>query len=921
MNGADRPAAGHAPFVVGADAGGGGHTGVRQPHAGAGTAQVDDAGPTAFRPALDERRIRPPALPDVLVARPTLHRRLGEAASKKLTVVAAPPGSGKTILLASWARTETERAIAWFTAAPGDDARAVATHLCAALSRVDGRPRHQIVDRVTPGGRELGASCIAAVVASAASLPATTLVLDDFHSLESHALGAEISTIIDLAPPQLHFVVAARADPPVAVHRFRLIDEFAELRADDLRFDAAATAGLVAQLAGRALTDAQASELTSRTGGWVTGLHLASSSLSEVDDIDAFIAGFAGDDELIDAYLTQQALDPMEPGLRDFLLQTSVLDLLSGSLCDAVTGRSDSEAKLERLSRTSLFIAAVDHRRTQFRCHPMLRDLLRSRLRAADPAGARERLHRAAAWYLDRDDIETAGECVVAIGDDDLIVAAAYAHGRALYRSGRVATVTRWLDRLSSKRRQEPDMTILDAGCRMLGGDVAEATSLLDGLRLSGRADEGEQLLIDLVTTWSSHHEPHTSRVVAASDRVLQRARSVPDSDLPAIAWLVDPRLIEKGCLLNRARAEVHAGSHDFARESVRAAARFAHGSSPLEISELALDAVMDAWDGELRSAEQQGKKAVGIASEAAVKSYPDTAVALLALARVSRQRARAARAQSFLDQAEDVLQLTRPPLLLAVLAAEAALLRLAQDDPRGGLDILAERRSAGPADAPPWVAEQVDLAEVRLMVALGDLEGAARRAALLPGATSETISVQILVAAECNDMDGARLLLDTWPDPPNQRSRLQQIFWQCILHDGDTADSVLVDRRMRELLSAAEDGGQVQLLFEAGTCGRRLLRERCAVAPTLFLQRLVDVPPPRARGAVARMPQSVEQLTDRELMVLRYLPTRLDNTEIAAELDVSVNTLKTHVKHIFRKFDVSSRRGAVEAAERFHLL
>ena len=291
------------------------------------------------------------------------------------------------------------------------------------------------------------------------------------------------------------------------------------------------------------------------------------------------------------------------------------------------------------------------------------------------------------------------------------------------------------------------------------------------------------------------------------------------------------------------------------------------------------------------------------------MRDYPGTSAAFLALARAARQRGLSESAASFLAAAEPRLRQLSPNLFMTVYSAELALVAMSEDDPERGLDITAAHRRGTVLNAPKWVAQQIDHAEIRLLTAIGDLERALRLADRLPDGGSEGLDVRMLVAVERADLIRARQLLAEWPADETPRSRIQQLIWKWILSEAEGDDGSTLDR----LLRMASDQGHVQLLLDSGRQGRRLLRARQNVAPTPFLRRLIEVPTPHARGAAVRIPELVERLTNRELVVLRFLPTHLDNAEIAAELGMSVNTLKTHLKHIFRKLDVTTRRAALE--------
>ncbi|HTN99530.1 MAG TPA: LuxR C-terminal-related transcriptional regulator [Microthrixaceae bacterium] len=848
--------------------------------------------------------------------RPRLTQLLGLATTKKLTVVVAPAGYGKTVLLSSWARSAVDRSVAWVTIEPGDDATLIASKLCASLSRADETGLDDLLESVSLDANRLGERFIDGLLKSIGSSLPITLILDDLHELKSRVVLGELEELIELAPPQLRFIVSSRLDPALRCHRLRLIDEVRELRSADLRFDATETTELVQRLSGRHLSDIQLGTLADRTEGWAMGLRLASLALRGRNDADRFVSTFAGDERHVAEFLTQQVLSQMQPELREFLLEVSVLDRLSGPLCGAVTGRSEAIALLDRLTAESLFVTAVDHRREWFVCHQMLRDLLLSHLRASDPAAEAKLRLRAASWYLDHDDIETAGNYVASSGDDKQIIHAVRMHGRDLHRTGRLSTTIRWLDALSPEFRARPEVAIPEANCRMLAGEPDEASRILEALVMSEALDDMDRLLVDYIASYSVQFQPATGSVLESTRRALAGLDALTDPTLPDPIGFSTPAAIRKGCLVNRAMATLFDGDNEQARSILLAASGLPHGSTPLEIDEAGLLSIVEAWDGELNSAEQLARRALAIAEAADMGGYPGTSSALLALGHVSRQRGQAARARTLLAAAESQLVPLGPNLFSTVIAAERSLVEMSEGDPEFGLAIVAAHRQTAVVTSPTWVAGQLDRAEARLFVSVGELDQAQRLADGLHGYGSEVMDLRMLLAVEREDLTLAGQLLESWPKEQSHRCRVQQLVWQWILSD-NLDDGATLDRLLRQI----GDQGDVQLLLDSGHRGRRLLRARQNLAPTPLLERLVELPAPPTRSGAPRVPELIERLTDREMAVLRFLPTRLDNTEIATALGMSVNTLKTHLKHIFRKLDVRNRRASIDTAERLGLL
>jgi LuxR family maltose regulon positive regulatory protein len=862
-------------------------------------------------------RIQPAAVPATAVPRPTLVQRLDAAATtKKLTLLLAPPGYGKTVLLAQWSAAHPDRRLAWLTAEAADDAVRFARHLCAALSRVDGRPREALLDRVEDSGRRLGPGFITALLAEAAVLPPMAVVIDDFHTMANGPLLADVGLLIETAPPTLHFVLAARMDPPLPYHRFRLEDELAEIRQDDLRFGKDQTLELVQLLAHRRLTDRQLEQLLGRTEGWCAGIQLAALSLRREPDVEAFISAFAGDDRHVAEYLTEHVLRHQPPYVRSFLLQTSPLRRLTAPLCDAVTGRCDSQEVLDHLDRSSLFVSRLDDHREWFRYHHLFRTLLRQHLREEGGVDERELLLKAANWHLARDELEQGVEYLSKAGATARVLEAARTHGHAMVAKGRLATVLGWIDAVDDDG--DADIVLLRAGLHTLAGDTLLAGALLDDLVAREAVTAGQRLVAEFLRTCSVHDEPSPERVLAAASRAVGGLSAGP-VELPDVVGATSASGIHRVSLLNGGAAAAYLGRTGQARRWTRAASAVVPDHAASDVYAAALEALLDAWGGRLRSAHQQGTWALALASQSDLHAHPEIVLAQLALAAVAREQERVDEARRLLDEAAILLQRGSPGALVGVHAAETALLALAVDDADAALEVLVGHRTTTSA-APPAVVARLDAAEARVLAAKGDLVGARQAVDRAPLVTPEVANAAARIAVEQEDLRRASELVETWPGAGEPGPALQRDLWLCIVDDLEGRREA-GQARMRPLVAAAQEEGHVRLFMDAGHHALRLVRTLYHAAPSPYLRRLVDAPIPAPLPAPPPVPELVEQFSNRERAVLGFLPSRLSNAEIAANLHISINTVKTHLKHIYRKLGVDDRREAVTAAERLHLL
>ncbi len=355
------------------------------------------------------------------VPRPRLVQRLRAGVERELVLVCAPAGFGKTSLLADWVGTD-RRAVAWLSLDEDDnDPVRFWRHVIAALDGV----RPGLADRmgalVTGGAStSLDTAVTALVNELAAASEDVLLVVDDYHLITAAEVHRSLQFLLDHLPPALHLVLASRSDPPLPLARLRARGQLTEVRSGELRFTPTESAELLRRAIAQDLPDVVVAALGERTEGWAAGLQLAALSLQGRDDISRFVEEFSGSHRFVLDYLTQEVLERQSEELRTFLLETSILERLSGSLCDAVVGCTNSQQTLESVERASLFLIPLDEERHWWRYHNLFADLLRANLRRLYPARVPE-LHRAAAsWYEGHGLPADAIRHALAAGDGDL---------------------------------------------------------------------------------------------------------------------------------------------------------------------------------------------------------------------------------------------------------------------------------------------------------------------------------------------------------------------------------------------------------------------------------------------------------------------------------------------------------------------
>jgi LuxR family transcriptional regulator, maltose regulon positive regulatory protein len=423
---------------------------------------------------LVETKLHIPKLRRGLVARPRLSGRLRRGAASRLTLISAPAGFGKTTLLAEWlASTRTERSVAWLSLEESDSQPASYwTYLITALqAAAPGVGSSALL--LLQSGQPPVETVLTTVLNELGSAPNDLyLVLDDYHLVDSPDIQAGMTFLLEHLPPQVHLVVSTREDPALPLARLRARGELAEVRAADLRFTLGEVAAYLNDVTGLDLAASDIATLEGRTEGWIAALQLAALSIQGRDDVAGFIAGFAGDDRYIVDYLVEEVLGRQPANVRSFLVQTSILDRLSGPLCDAVTGQHGGKAMLQSLDRANLFLVPLDDRRRWYRYHHLFADVLHTHLldEHRDQVAALHR--RASQWFEQDGEPAQAIRHALAAGDVERAAGLVELELPELRRSRQEATIRGWLDAIPDDVvRVRPVLAVGFVGALMAGGE------------------------------------------------------------------------------------------------------------------------------------------------------------------------------------------------------------------------------------------------------------------------------------------------------------------------------------------------------------------------------------------------------------------------------------------------------------------
>jgi len=850
-----------------------------------------------------------------------------------VVVVCAPAGSGKTALLRSWADAVGGGRVAWVAVERGErDAQRFWLSVVEALSGAVGGAG--LVERVSPSPAFQGQMVVERLLSELRSLDEpVVLVIDDLHELCSADAEAWLERFVAGLPPRLTLVLGTREEPRLGLHRLRLAGELHELRDADLRFTLDEARELL-KASGVELSAEGLGLLHERTEGWAAGLRLAAISLADHPDPERFVREFSGSERTVAGYLMAEVLERQSPEVRGMLLRTSVLERVSGPLADAMTGRTGSERMLQELEEANAFVTALDAGRSWFRYHHLFADLLRLELRRVSPeiVGA---LHRTAAcWHEEHEFAVEAIRHAQAAKD--------WAHATRLFADnelrlildGRGATLEALLAAFPPEAAADPELALAHANARALDG-------LLDDAGAYIAAAEGSAETVPDDRRWFFELRlAAITLLVARQGGDVSTALNQAGAVEATLAAVSEPRAGRERSLSNddRAVALVNLGIAELwslrpgdARRDLEDALELARrGGRPyIEIvclGHLTLAVVLSGQPATeaLRLAEQ----AVALAEAHGWTADPVAAAAFAAGGNLLVRQGRLEDGERWLERAERALGRGEPATAL-VLHSARGLLALGRGRPEEALAAFrrAERTQAALSSAHTL---NVELRSRLLQTQVRVGETAAVRAALeaMPADERDRAGMRIAAAAVALAEDDPEAAVDALAPVIERTVSALHPSWAAV--DASLLDAVARDalgdrsgaeRSIERALDLAEADG-ILLPFALAPV-RELLerhpRHRSAHATLLatILDLLAGVAPP-APGDTAPL---LDPLSDAELRVLRYLPSNLKTPEIAAELFVSANTVRTHVRHIYAKLDAHDRTEAVARARELHLL
>jgi LuxR family transcriptional regulator, maltose regulon positive regulatory protein len=910
-------------------------------------------------PILATKLYIPPPQPGV-VLRLRLIEHLNEGLHHRLTLICAPAGFGKSTLISEWLAS-SERQAAWLSLEEGDnDPTRFLAYLVAALQTVEATIGEGVLSALQSPQPPPTESVLTSLLNEIATVEDDlVLVLDDYHVIDTRPVDAALTFLLEHLPPHLHLVIATREDPHLPLARLRARGQLSELRAADLRFTLSEAAGFLEGAMDSSLSVEDIAALETRTEGWIAGLQLAALSMRGREDVPGFIRAFAGDNRYILDYLVEEVLQRQPERVRSFLLQTSILDRLSGPLCDAVTEQEEGNVVLETLERGNYFVIPLDDKRHWFRYHHLFADVLHAHLMQEQPARIPTLHRRASEWYEHNSSATDAIRHALAAADFDRAADLVELALPAMRRSRQEATLLGWLKALPDELIQcRPVLSVAYAGTLQQGGEIegVEARLLSAERWLDTTVDRRERPEAQSVGMVVMDHEEF--RRLPASIAVQRAGLALALGDVPETVTYARRALdlVAEDDHFRRGAAAALLGLASWTSEDLEAAHQsYADGMAHLRKAGYISDAVggsialadIRIAQGRLREAMRTYEHALQLATEHGEAAMRGTADMYVGMSELHRERNDLEAATQHLLRSKEQGEHTGFPQNRYRWRIVMARILEAQGDLDGALDLLDEAERLYVSDFYPNVRPIAAL-KARVWVAQGRL-GEALEWAQEQGLFAHD---DLSYLREFEHITLARVLLARYKSDRADRSWLEAmgllerllqaseaggrmgsvieiLMLQALAHEaqGDSPSALVP---LERALTLAELEGYVRIYVDEGRPMARLLSEAAARGiMTDYTARLLAALAAEAHESEdkSHLPPAptaqplVESLSDRELEVLQLIAQGLSNREISERLFLAIISVKGHNRNIFRKLQVRRRTEAVARARELGLL
>ena len=883
-----------------------------------------------------------PPLGSSWITRSRLVKRIDEGFERKLTLISAPAGFGKTTLLVDWVH-KRKIPVAWFSVDKGDnDPVHFLTYVILGLQSLEagtGRAALTMLKSPQPPPIE---SVLTNLINDVTHIPTDiALILDDYHSVDAKQIHDLLAFLLENLPKQMHIIIATRFDPPLPpLARLRSQNQLTELRAADLSFTADETSILFNQSLNLRLSTLDIDLLDKRTEGWIAGLQLAALSLQGRQDPSSFLKRFKGDNRYIADYLAEEVLNRQPEHLSNFLLQTSVLGRLCGSLCDAVTQQENSQQMLNTLEKANLFVIPLDDERSWYRYHHLFADLLEQRLRIKQSDLVVELHSRASQWFAENGLKEEAV--------DHAFVAQNYAQAAQLIEEiaeidwdrARESRLLQWLRKLPDEQIEtNPKFCIFYARELFKDGypDEAEkrlqaAEQILESTSISDTNAEELQGRIAVIRAYISARTGDVSRIIHFANQAL---KLLPQRDL---MW----RSVAATTL---GFGYGWAGRGDLvkAQEAFSEAMKISQAAGNIYYQIFAgscLGSVM-MMRGKLKEATDICRKSISLAIENGIEQTGIAGSLYGTLGMILCEWNDFSEGIRLLNKAIELSEQGRDPVIMA--SCYISLLRgvIYRAELTGAFKVMEKiNERAGDFMLPPWITNTISAFNVFMWLASGNLNAATRwvqeRGLSVDDELDNLREVEYLALTHIlitqKQLDDADRLSQRLIENAEAGDRvylmIEVLLWRALIFKAK-ADTAAALGELKLALSLAEPGSLLMIFVSKGKPVAELLEEITEVKKRDHDDTKAGFSLSYAKKILstfkAGIPPKIEGLMDpiseRELEVLYLIAAGLSNREIAEKLFISLNTVKTHTKSINSKLNVNSRTKAIARAKELKLL
>ena len=865
--------------------------------------------------------------------------KLNEGLSRKLTVISAPAGYGKTTVLSDWI-SSTEIPACWISLDMGDnDPARFWAYVIAALQTIiheAGTTAHRLIkSRQKLPTEAILTSLINDISSDDCEL---IMVLDDYYLIESEAIHKAVSFFIDHLPPQLHLVISGRSDPPLPLANLRAKGLLSELRASDLRFTKQETSEFIKLATTIDFDENDILQLTERTEGWIASLQMAALSLKGREDVSGFINSFSGSHRYILDYLTEEVLKRQDERTRSFLLKTSISDHLCGPLCDAITEGEDGQRTLERLDEDNLFVMPLDDRRYWYRYHRLFSDLLHTQLTRTYPDEIRDLHFTAAKWYHENDFVQGAMHHAFVISDfqyaADLIEESAF----DLLTEGKSYDLQTWLARLPRELvASRPWLCIWAAWSYMLStaqpGDIEPYLDRVDE-QLLDAGDQSEEAAYE-----TSRIKGYTLALRAIlARRQWDMKRSIELSHQASRFIPEDDQFARSFVLLNLTVSHFYNGELEIAREYAEKTMAHARATETVydDIICMILIAHIEAQQGNLTRARAVYGQAIEAGTQPGGYILPTTCRAFIGLGSIAYEQNDLDEAESHYNKAIELARHGNEMITLMAGYVLLAWLNQVRQKPEKADELFGMAKSVALKSYTADTENYLESWRARFALARGDIDAAKRWAEEQKEIITfpETLFYAYsygLVSTFVRACIASKSIASVLPLLENTRKNLEiqgQTGWlieilalQSIVYDarGDTEDALAT---LEQALKAGEPEGYMRLFIDEGEPMARLLRLAASRGIyTVYVNKLRSAIHGHEQMHPGDEQAPAEHLSQRELEVLELIDAGRSNRQIAEELILSVGTVKKHVYNIYSKLGVERRTQAIARARELGLI